>query len=200
MQTLDISERAKQLLKALTERYIREGQPVGSRTLSRDTALSLSPATIRNVMADLEDLGFVASPHTSAGRVPTVSGYRMFVDSLLSLKPIDKALLQEVQQQLDIHDPPAGLVDSASRLLSSLTHLAGVVMVPKHNQIAVKQIAEHYDVNLIPVPGKGAADALKSALGGHVDATTQGSQHVQQIKAGKMKQIASLIGAKPTRE
>lgn len=135
-----ISERAQHFLKVLIERYIRDGQPVGSRTLAKDAGLDLSPATIRNVMADLEDLGFVASPHTSAGRVPTVSGYRMFVDSLLSLKPIDKALLQEVQQQLDIHDPPAGLVDSASRLLSSLTHLAGVVMVPKHNQIAVKQI------------------------------------------------------------
>jgi len=135
-----ISERAQHFLKVLIERYIRDGHPVGSRTLAKDAGLDLSPATIRNVMADLEDLGFVASPHTSAGRVPTVSGYRMFVDSLLSLKPLDTAQLLEVQQQLDIHDPPAGLVDSASRLLSSLTHLAGVVMVPKHNQITIKQI------------------------------------------------------------
>jgi heat-inducible transcriptional repressor len=135
-----ISERAQHFLKVLIERYIRDGHPVGSRTLAKDAGLDLSPATIRNVMADLEDLGFVASPHTSAGRVPTVSGYRMFVDSLLSLKPLDKEQLLEVQQQLDIHDPPAGLVDSASRLLSSLTHLAGIVMVPKHNQITIKQI------------------------------------------------------------
>lgn len=135
-----ISERAQHFLKVLIERYIRDGHPVGSRTLAKDAGLDLSPATIRNVMADLEDLGFVESPHTSAGRVPTVSGYRMFVDSLLSLKPLDQALMLEVQQQLDIHDPPAGLVDSASRLLSSLTHLAGVVMVPKHNQITVKHI------------------------------------------------------------
>jgi len=136
----EISERAQHFLKVLIERYIRDGHPVGSRTLAKDAGLDLSPATIRNVMADLEDLGFVASPHTSAGRVPTVSGYRMFVDSLLSLKPLDQALLRKVQQQLGIRDAPSGLVDSASRLLSSLTHLAGVVMVPKHNQVVVRQI------------------------------------------------------------
>ena len=135
-----ISERAQHFLKVLIERYIQDGHPVGSRTLAKDAGLDLSPATIRNVMADLEDLGFVSSPHTSAGRVPTVSGYRMFVDSLLSLKPLDSAMLRQVQQQLDIRDAPAGLVDSASRLLSNLTHLAGVVMVPNHNQIKVRQI------------------------------------------------------------
>ena len=135
-----ISERAQHFLKVLIERYIQDGTPVGSRTLAKDAGLDLSPATIRNVMADLEDLGFVASPHTSAGRVPTVSGYRMFVDSLLSLQPLDNSMLKQVKQQLDLADQPAGLVDSASRLLSNLTHLAGVVMVPKHNQIKVKQI------------------------------------------------------------
>jgi len=135
-----IGERAQHFLKVLIERYIRDGHPVGSRTLAKDAGLDLSPATIRNVMADLEDLGFVASPHTSAGRVPTVSGYRMFVDSLLSLQPLDKALLRKVQLQLGIHEAPSGLVDSASRLLSNLTHLAGVVMVPKHNHVVVRQI------------------------------------------------------------
>ena len=135
-----ISERAQHFLKVLIERYIRDGHPVGSRTLAKDAGLDLSPATIRNVMADLEDLGFVASPHTSAGRVPTASGYRLFVDSLLSLQPLDRTLLTEVQKKLDAHGEPAGLVDSASRLLSSLTHMAGVVMVPKHNQITIKQI------------------------------------------------------------
>jgi heat-inducible transcriptional repressor len=135
-----LSERAQYFLKVLIERYIRDGQPVGSRTLAKDAGLDLSPATIRNVMADLEDLGLVASPHTSAGRVPTPSGYRMFVDSLLSLKPLDASMMSQVQQQLASHGQPAGLVDSASRLLSSLTHLAGIVMVPKHNQVTVKQI------------------------------------------------------------
>lgn len=135
-----ISERAQHFLKVLIERYIRDGQPVGSRTLAKDAGVDLSPATIRNVMADLEDLGFVASPHTSAGRIPTVSGYRMFVDSLLSLKPLDKAVMRQVQQQFNLQNAPAAMVDSASRLLSSLTHLAGVVMVPNHNQVRVKQI------------------------------------------------------------
>lgn len=136
----EISERAQHFLKVLIERYIKDGHPVGSRTLAKDAGLDLSPATIRNVMADLEDLGFVASPHTSAGRIPTVSGYRMFVDSLLSLKPLDKALMRKVQQHLETKEAPAGLVESASHLLSNLTHLAGVVMVPKHNQIKVRQI------------------------------------------------------------
>lgn len=135
-----ISERAQHFLKVLIERYIQDGHPVGSRTLAKDAGLDLSPATIRNVMADLEDLGLVTSPHTSAGRIPTVPGYRLFVDSLLSLKPLDKAMLRQVQQRLDIRDAPSGLLDSASRLLSSLTHLAGVVMVPKHNQVRIRQI------------------------------------------------------------
>jgi heat-inducible transcriptional repressor len=124
----------------LIERYIRDGQPVGSRTLAKDAGLHLSPATIRNVMADLEDLGFVSSPHTSAGRVPTVTGYRLFVDSLLSLQPIDDLMLQKVERQLGGAEAPGGMVDSASRLLSSLTHLAGVVMVPKYNQVKIRLI------------------------------------------------------------
>ena len=135
-----ISERAQHFLRVLIERYIRDGQPVGSRTLAKDAGLDLSPATIRNVMADLEDLGFVSSPHTSAGRVPTVSGYRMFVDSLLSLKPLDEALMRQVEAQFQPREAPGELVDSTSRLLSNLTHLAGVVMVPKHNQVKVRQI------------------------------------------------------------
>src|SRR5919107_3162310 len=83
-----LSERAQQLLRVLIESYIREGQPVGSRVLSRDSGLNLSSATIRNVMADLEELGFVTSPHTSAGRVPTDKGYRFFVDTLLKFQPL----------------------------------------------------------------------------------------------------------------
>ena len=83
-----VSERAQRFLKALIERYIREGQPVGSRTLAKDTGLDLSAATVRNVLSDLEDLGLVVSPHTSAGRIPTAAGYRMFIDSLLTVKPL----------------------------------------------------------------------------------------------------------------
>jgi heat-inducible transcriptional repressor len=95
-----LNERAQLLLKALIENYIRDGQPVGSRTLSRDSGLSLSSATIRNVMADLEDLGFVASPHTSAGRIPTDKGYRFFVDTLLKLKPLHHEEIEEIERRL----------------------------------------------------------------------------------------------------
>src|SRR5271155_4098336 len=96
-----LSERAQLLLKALIESYIRDGQPVGSRTLSRDSGLSLSSATIRNVMADLEELGFVASPHTSAGRIPTDKGYRFFVDTLLQLKPLQQEEVEEIERRLE---------------------------------------------------------------------------------------------------
>ena len=181
-----ISERAQHFLKVLIERYIRDGQPVGSRTLAKDAGLDLSPATIRNVMADLEDLGFVSSPHTSAGRVPTVSGYRLFVDSLLSLKPLDQALLQEVQQQLGIHDPPAGLVDSASRLLSSLTHLAGVVMVPKHNQMAVKQI------EFVPLAGVRVLTVMVTVTGEVFNRIIETSR---VFSRGELEQLSNYITA-----
>lgn len=135
-----INERAQHFLKVLIERYIRDGQPVGSRTLAKDAGMDLSPATVRNVVADLEDLGFVSSPHTSAGRVPTVPGYRMFVDSLISLKPLDDLQLNLARERLDSDGSSLTVVEAASQLLSSLTHMAGVVMVPKRDRIIVKQI------------------------------------------------------------
>ncbi len=136
-----IDERSQYFLKVLIERYIQEGHPVGSRTLARDSDLDLSPATIRNVMSDLEELGFIESPHTSAGRIPTSSGYRVFVDSMLSLQPIDDNLIAQVQHELKIpSEPGSGIVQSASKMLSDLTRMAGVVMVPKRNQEKVRQI------------------------------------------------------------
>src|SRR6201996_8046051 len=96
-----LNDRAQRLLRLLVESYIRDGQPVGSRSLSRDSGLNLSSATIRNVMADLEELGFVASPHTSAGRVPTDKGYRFFVDTLLQLRPLDDAVTAELRRQVE---------------------------------------------------------------------------------------------------
>jgi len=136
-----LSERAQLLLKALIENYIRDGQPVGSRTLSRDSGLSLSSATIRNVMADLEGLGFVASPHTSAGRIPTDKGYRLFVDTLLKLKPLGLHEIEEIQRSL-AGDASSGrsLVQMASQLLSNVTHMAGVVTLPNPNYVALTQI------------------------------------------------------------
>src|SRR6202453_4155127 len=136
-----LSERAQLLLKALIESYIRDGQPVGSRTLSRDSGLSLSSATIRNVMADLEELGFVVSPHTSAGRIPTDKGYRLFVDSLLKLKPLQNEEIDDIERRLR-HDVSNGrtLVQTVSQMLSSVTHMAGLVTLPNPNYVALSQI------------------------------------------------------------
>src|SRR6478672_1352480 len=130
-----LNDRARHLLRVLVESYIREGQPVGSRSLSRDSGLNLSAATVRNVMADLEEYGFVSSPHTSAGRVPTDKGYRFFVDTLLRQKQMASVenVIDQLQQRLDEqeHRDPKALVAVASQVLSSLTHLAGVVTIPR---------------------------------------------------------------------
>lgn len=125
-----LDERARVLLKALIERYIAEGQPVGSRALSKISGLELSPATIRNVMADLEEMGFVASPHTSAGRVPTPRGYRFFVDTLLTVKPIEEQQAQIIQGQLQVAEPQRA-IQTAAQLLSQLSQFAGVVVTPR---------------------------------------------------------------------
>lgn len=125
-----MNDRAQTLLKALVERYIADGQPVGSRALSRYSGLDLSPASIRNVMADLEDMGFITSPHTSAGRIPTTRGYRVFVDTLLTIQPIGSLEISQLEGQLQI-DNRQRLVQSASQLLSDITQFAGVVMTPR---------------------------------------------------------------------
>lgn len=135
-----VSERAQHFLKALIERYIRDGQPVGSRTLSKDTGLELSPASVRNVMADLEDLGLISSPHTSAGRVPTVSGYRLFIDSLIKVERLAEQEVEDLRQRLDYLGDASALIASASQLLSGVTRLAGVVMMPRHERSAFRQI------------------------------------------------------------
>jgi heat-inducible transcriptional repressor len=129
-----MDDRSKLLLKTLIERYIEEGQPVGSRTLSRFSGLDLSAATIRNVMADLEEMGFVTSPHTSAGRIPTPRGYRLFVDTMLTIRPLEELASREVERSL-YPDSPQKVINSAAQLLSSLTHFTGVVMTPKRSQI-----------------------------------------------------------------
>ncbi|HTY49693.1 MAG TPA: heat-inducible transcriptional repressor HrcA [Steroidobacteraceae bacterium] len=136
-----LNERAQQLLRTLVESYIRDGQPVGSRSLSRDSGLNLSSATIRNVMADLEELGFVSSPHTSAGRVPTDKGYRFFVDTLLRVQPLPSGDVSEIRRHLDeVSQGSKAVVAAASQLLSSVTQLAGVVTLPNVRQSAITQI------------------------------------------------------------
>ncbi|MGC4027721.1 MAG: heat-inducible transcriptional repressor HrcA [Steroidobacteraceae bacterium] len=123
-----IGERAQQLLKLLIESYVRDGLPVGSRSLSRDSGLNLSAATIRNVMADLEAAGFVTSPHTSAGRVPTAKGYRFFVDTLLRVQPLEDSAADQMRRQLTSNaDDSRALVATASQLLSNVTQMAGLV-------------------------------------------------------------------------
>ena len=134
-----VDSRAQFLLKSLIERYIIDGQPVGSRVLSRQSGLELSPATIRNVMADLEEMGFITSPHTSAGRVPTAKGYRFFVDSLLVVKPLDQSEISELQDQFQA-DRPQALVSAAAQLLSSLTQFAGVVATPRRREPSFRHI------------------------------------------------------------
>ena len=129
-----LDDRAKTLLKALVERYIADGQPVGSRTLSRASGLDLSPATIRNVMADLEDLGLIASPHTSAGRIPTARGYRLFVDTMLTARPLDLASVpaEMAAAREQLHpDQPQRVIAQAASLLSNLSNFVGVVTAPR---------------------------------------------------------------------
>lgn len=173
-----VSERAQRLLKILIERYIQDGEPVGSRTLSRDSGLDLSPATIRNVMADLEDMGLVASPHTSAGRIPTVSGYRMFVDSLVTLKPLEQEKLKQLESGLYTKADPKILVESASSLLSSLTHMAGLVMIPRRKQLTFRQI------EFLPLSSKRVLTIL---------VTTEGEVHNRVIEVRKAYTPSQLV-------
>ena len=134
-----LDQRAQLLLKTLIERYIAEGEPVGSRALSKFSGLELSPATVRNVMADLEEMGFIASPHTSAGRVPTPRGYRFFVDTLLTMRPLERLELSQIEHNLH-PDHPQRLISQASQLLSGLTHFAGVVLAPRRRGPAFRHI------------------------------------------------------------
>lgn len=134
-----LDDRSKTLLKTLIERYIADGQPVGSRALSKYSGLDLSAATVRNVMADLEDLGYIASPHTSAGRVPTPRGYRFFVDSLLTMHPLESDKIHAIEGQLRPSQSQP-LVSSASHLLSGLTHFAGIVLSPRRKAAKIRQI------------------------------------------------------------
>lgn len=136
----NLNERSLQLLKLLVERYISDGQPVGSRLLSKGSELKLSPATIRNVMADLEEMGLVHSPHTSAGRIPTVSGYRMFVNSLLTFKTPEAKDISRLQQSLAEKIDPNDAIGIASKLLAELTHMAGIVTLPKRELVYFRQI------------------------------------------------------------
>ena len=135
-----LDPRARQLLRSLIAQYIADGQPVGSRTLAKSSGLDVSPATIRNVMSDLEELGLLAAPHTSAGRIPTAQGYRVFVDSLLEMKPLDELQLDELRRELPTQGATQDLLSGASSLLSDVTHFVGVVTVPKREEFPFRHI------------------------------------------------------------
>ena len=135
-----LSDRAQHLFRTLVQRYISSGQPVGSRTLSRDSGLDLSPATVRNVMADLEEIGLLRAPHVSAGRVPTVHGYRFFVDSLLKVAPVDSEELERLRSRLEVDGERETLMDAATSLISDVTHMAGVVTLPKQERLILRHV------------------------------------------------------------
>ncbi|MGD8592426.1 MAG: heat-inducible transcriptional repressor HrcA [Gammaproteobacteria bacterium] len=135
-----INERAQILLKSLVEYYIREGQPVGSNTLARESKLDISSATIRNVIAELERLGLVHSPHTSAGRIPTAKGYRLFIDNLLTIKPLPETEVRNVKECISKESDTKGVLEAASSILSGITRLAGVVTLPTRQQSVLRQI------------------------------------------------------------
>ncbi|MEO6137206.1 MAG: heat-inducible transcriptional repressor HrcA [Luteimonas sp.] len=135
-----LDPRARQLLRTLIGRHIHDGEPVGSQTLARHAGLDVSPATIRNILADLEDAGLLSSPHTSAGRVPTPQGYRVFVDSLLQLRPLPETELARLRHELPAGSGTQSLLGNASELLSAMSHFVGVVSVPRREQFAFRHI------------------------------------------------------------
>lgn len=135
-----LDARSRALLRSLIGQYIADGQPVGSRTLAKSSGLDVSPATIRNIMSDLEEAGLVAAPHTSAGRIPTAQGYRVFVDSLIETRPLDETQLARLRSELPTLGSTPDLLGSASSLLSELTRFVGVVSVPRHEEFPFRQI------------------------------------------------------------
>lgn len=161
---MSLEPRALTLLKTLVERYIAEGQPVGSRALSKLSKLDLSPATIRNIMADLEEMGFVSSPHTSAGRVPTPRGYRVFVDTLLTVQPVSEKSIESNLQLTSQLGKPQKIISNAAQMLSSLTQFAGVVLSPQHEsafqQIEFLRLSEKRILLVIVTPNGDVQNRL----------------------------------------
>jgi heat-inducible transcriptional repressor len=138
--SVSISVRAQAMLKQLVEIYIEQGQPVGSKTLAEQTCHHLSPATIRKVLGDLEDQGFLVSPHTSSGRVPTAKGLRFFVDSLLTVHPLGEENVAEAQAKINPHQTTENLLSCTTQVLSEFTQMMGMVTLPKREKIVLKQI------------------------------------------------------------
>jgi len=186
---MQLDNRAQTLLKALIERYIADGQPVGSRALSKISGLDLSPATIRNIMADLEEMGFVASPHTSAGRIPTPRGYRVFVDTLLTIETIDEAALESKMQARLPSNSPQKIIANAAQLLSSLSQFAGVVMTPRREsvfqQIEFLRLSEKRILLVIVGPGGDVQNRLLLTEADYTPSQlVQGANYINQHYGG----------------
>ncbi|MBL8323497.1 MAG: heat-inducible transcriptional repressor HrcA [Rubrivivax sp.] len=210
-----LDDRARTLLKALVERYIAEGQPVGSRTLSRASGLDLSPATIRNVMADLEELGLIASPHTSAGRVPTARGYRLFVDTMLTARPAaelggtlaDSAEMAAAREQLH-PDQPQRVIAQAASLLSSLSTYVGVVSAPRKagvfHHIEFLRLGERRVLVILVSPEGDVQNRVVFTAGDHtqaelIEATNYVNAHyagltLEEVRERLKREIDALRG------
>lgn len=182
----NLDPRARQLLRTLIGRYIQSGEPVGSQTLARHAGLDVSPATIRNILADLEDLGLLSAPHASAGRVPTSQGYRLFVDSLLQVQPLPEGDVSRLRNELPPGSGTQALLGNASELLSAMTHFVGVVSVPRREQFAFRRI------EFLPLEGSRVLAIL-------VFADNEVQNRILQTRraydAGELERVANYLNA-----
>ena len=179
-----LDARSRHLLRSLIGRYIREGEPVGSQTLARHAGLDVSPATIRNILADLEDAGLLTSPHTSAGRVPTAQGYRVFVDSLLQLRPLPETELARLRHELPAGSGTQSLLGNASELLSAMSHFVGVVSVPRREQFAFRHI------DFVPLDAQRVLAILVFADN---DVQNRIIQTRRQFDAGELERVSNYL-------
>jgi heat-inducible transcriptional repressor len=179
-----LEPRARQLLRTLISRYIRDGEPVGSQTLARHAGLDVSPATIRNILGDLEDLGLLSSPHTSAGRVPTAQGYRVFVDSLLQLRPLPESEVTRLRQELPAGAGTQSLLGSASELLSAMSHFVGVVSAPRRETFAFRHI------DFVPLDARRVLAILVFADN---DVQNRVLQTQRAFDAGELERVANYL-------
>jgi len=179
-----LDPRARQLLRTLISRHIRDGAPVGSQTLARHAGLDVSPATIRNILADLEEAGLLSSPHTSAGRVPTAQGYRVFVDSLLQPRPLPEAEVARLRQELPAGSGTRALLGNASELLSAMSRFVGVVSVPRRGHFAFRHI------DFVPLePGR----VLAILVFADNDVQNRVLQTRRPYDAGELEQVANYL-------
>lgn len=181
-----LAPRARHLLRTLIARYIQDGEPVGSQTLARVAGLEVSPATIRNILGDLEDLGLLASPHTSAGRVPTAHGYRVFVDSLLQMQPPGEGELARLRRELAGGGSTQALLGSASELLSAMSHFVGVVSAPRREQFAFRQI------DFVALDGRRVLAILVFADN---EVQNRVIETRQEFAPGQLEQVANYLNA-----